>query len=120
MPCDDSGLGPSVLYRGSFHFRWRMVVYFRHPLTASMGAHTVLMEYLHAGLSHAQYEILPEDQTFYGEIPECQGVYANAKTLEACRTELGEVLEEWVLFRVSRNLPLPILDGIELAIRDVA
>jgi predicted RNase H-like HicB family nuclease len=80
----------------------------------------VLLDYLRAALNHAHYEILPEDQTFYGEVPECQGVYANATTLEACRTELGEVLEEWVLFRVSRNLPLPILDGIELAIRDVA
>ena len=80
----------------------------------------MLLDYLHAALSHARYEILPEDQTFYGEIPECQRVYANATTLEACRAELGEVLEEWVLFRVSRNLPLRILDGIELAIRDVA
>jgi predicted RNase H-like HicB family nuclease len=90
------------------------------PAIGLHGAHTVLLDYLHAALSHAHYEILPDDQTFYGEIPECQGVYANTTTLEACRTELGEVLEEWVLFRVSRNLPLPILDGIELAIRDVA
>ena len=92
------------------------------PAIGLRGSHTVLLDYLHAALRHAHYDILPEDQTFYGEIPECQGVYANATTLEACRTELGEVLEEWVLFRVSRNLPLPlpILDGIELAIRDVA
>jgi hypothetical protein len=33
---------------------------------------------------------------------------------------LNEVLDEWVLFRVSRNLPLPIVGGIELAIRNVA
>jgi predicted RNase H-like HicB family nuclease len=103
-----------------FYLLWRMTVYSRHLSPVADGVPTMLMEYLHAALSRAQYEILPEDQTFYGEIPECQGVYANAKTLEACRTELAEVLEEWVLFRVSRNLPLPVLDGIELAIRDVA
>jgi predicted RNase H-like HicB family nuclease len=45
-----------------------------------------------------------DDSTFYGEIPGFDGVYANADTLEACREELLEVLEEWILFHVSRNL----------------
>ena len=65
----------------------------------------MLLEYLQAALRHARYEILPDDGTYYGEIPECNGVYANAATLEACREELREVLEEWVLFRVHRNRP---------------
>lgn len=46
--------------------------------------------------------------------------YANAKTLEACRDELAEVLEEWLLFRVSRGLPLPTVDGFSITIRQVA
>ena len=66
----------------------------------------MLLEYLQAALRHARYEILPDDGTYYGEIPECNGVYANAATLEVCREELREVLEEWVLFRVHRNLAL--------------
>ena len=66
------------------------------------------------------YEILPDDRTYYGEIPEFTGVYANADTLEDCREQLREVLEEWVLFRVHRNLPLPVVDGIELNIVEVA
>jgi len=65
----------------------------------------MLLEYLQAALRHAHYEILKDDGTYYGEILECNGVYANAATLEACREELMEVLEEWVLFRVHRNLP---------------
>jgi len=80
----------------------------------------MLLEYLQAALRHARYEILPDDGTYYGEIPECNGVYANAPTLEVCREELRKVLEEWVLFRVHRNLPLPIIDGIELTIKEVA
>lgn len=68
----------------------------------------------------AKYEILPEDGSFYGEIPGFRGVYANGETLEVCRDELEEVLEEWILFRVSRNLSLPVVDGIELSIREVA
>lgn len=80
----------------------------------------MLTNYLRAAMRQAQYEILPDDGTFYGEIPGFQGVYANADTLEACREELEEVLEEWILFRVSKNLPLPVVDGIELTIKEVA
>ena len=80
----------------------------------------MLTNYLRAAMRQAKYEILPDDGTFYGEIPEFQGVYANADTLEACREELEEVLEEWVLFRVSKNLALPAVDGIELTIKELA
>lgn len=60
-----------------------------------------------------------DDGSYYGEIPECNGVYANAETLEDCREQLREVLEEWILFWVHRNLPMPILDGVELHIQEV-
>jgi len=79
----------------------------------------MLTNYVRAAMRRARYEILSDDGTFYGEIPGFDGVYANSKALEACREELEEVLEEWILFRVSRNLPLPVVDGIELAIKEV-
>ena len=77
----------------------------------------MVRQYIDAAMRRAKYEILPEDSTFYGEIAGFDGIYANASTLEACREELEEVLEEWVLFRVSRNLDLPTVDGVELRIR---
>lgn len=80
----------------------------------------MLLEYIQAALRHAQYEILTDEGNYYGEIPECNGVYANAETLEQCREELRAVLEEWILFRVHRNLDLPAIDGIELTISEVA
>lgn len=80
----------------------------------------MLLEYIQAALYHAKYEILPDDGSYYGEIPECNGVYANASTLEDCREELREVLEEWVLFRVYKNLSLPLIDEIELLVKEVA
>ncbi|MGH7598811.1 MAG: type II toxin-antitoxin system HicB family antitoxin [bacterium] len=80
----------------------------------------MLTSYIHAALCLAKYEILPDDGTFFGEIPGFGGVYANAKTRMACREKLQEVLEEWILLRVSQNLALPILDGIELAFKKVA
>lgn len=61
------------------------------------------------------YEILPDDGSFYGEIPDFDGVYANADTLERCREELEEVLEGWILLRVSLHFPLPDVDSISHA-----
>jgi len=80
----------------------------------------MLIAYIRAAMHQATYEILSDDGTFYGEIPGFQGVYANADTLEACRDKLEKVLEEWILFRVFRNLDLPIVDNIELVIKKVS
>jgi predicted RNase H-like HicB family nuclease len=80
----------------------------------------MLLEYIQAALHHAKYEILPDDGSYYGEIPECNGVYATASTLELCREELREILEEWVLLRVHKNLSLPEIDCIGLSIKEVA
>ncbi|HHT9118233.1 MAG TPA: type II toxin-antitoxin system HicB family antitoxin [Candidatus Hypogeohydataceae bacterium YC38] len=68
----------------------------------------MLRKYLAAAMEKAKYEILLDDKSFYGGIPGFEGVYANAESLEKCREELEEVLEEWVFFRISRNLPLPV------------
>lgn len=80
----------------------------------------MLTDYFRAAMRHAKYELLSDDGTFYGEIPAFQGVYANSNTLESCREQLREVLEEWVLFRISRNLALPSVDGLKIEIKKVA
>lgn len=66
----------------------------------------MLTKYIQKAMEHARYEILSDDNSFYGEIPECRGVYANAHTLEECRNELEGTLEEWILFRIYKNLPI--------------
>jgi hypothetical protein len=43
-------------------------------------------------------------------------VYANARTLEECRNELAEVLEDWLLMRIHKNLAIPVIDGLELRV----
>ncbi len=80
----------------------------------------MLIKYLTTVMHKAHYEFLKNDKKFYGEIPECKGVYATARSLEECRDELEEVLEEWILFRISRNLNLPVIDGIKLQVKEVA
>ena len=70
--------------------------------------------YIDAATRKAKYEILPDDGTYYGEIPGLDGVYANAPTLEECLDELQSVLEDWMLFRLHLGDKLPIVDGIDL------
>ena len=80
----------------------------------------MLLKYIQSAMHGARYELLDEGEGFYGEIPDCQGVFANASTLEACREQLAEVLEDWIMLRLSRGLALPIIVGLELRIREVA
>ena len=80
----------------------------------------MLTKYIESAMAKAKYEILQEDNSFYGEIPGFEGVYANAKDLETCRAELGEVLEEWLFFRIYRNLPIPSINGLKLKINKIA
>lgn len=79
----------------------------------------MLVKYIQAAMRRAKYEILSEDDSFYGEIPGFDGVYANAMTLEACRDEIEEVLEEWLFFRIARQLAIPSVDGLSLHVREV-
>ena len=73
----------------------------------------MLRDYMNAAMARATYKALPEDGSWYGEIPGFQGVWANARTPQACRVELEEVLEEWLLLSISCGFDIPGVDGIE-------
>ena len=75
----------------------------------------MLNEYLDKAMGHAQYESL-EDGTYFGEIPGFEGLWANAPTEDACRQELRDVLEGWILLHIADHTPLPIVDGVTLEI----
>ena len=74
----------------------------------------MLTDYVEAAMRKAKYKMLPQNEGFFGEIPGFRGAWANASTLEACRNELREVLEDWMLVRVRQGLTLPIISGINL------
>ncbi|MBI3420922.1 MAG: type II toxin-antitoxin system HicB family antitoxin [Candidatus Sungbacteria bacterium] len=59
----------------------------------------MLTEYLTKKLRGAKYKLL-SNGSYFGEIPGLRGVWANARNLEACRTELQEVLEDWLLLKL--------------------
>ncbi len=73
----------------------------------------MLTQYIDAAMRRATYEIL-QDRTYYGEIPGLDGVLANAPTLEACRDQLKEVLEGWIVLGLRLGHPLPAIDGLRL------
>jgi len=81
--------------------------------------HNMLTEYLRLAMAKAHYELLGDGEGFYGEIPGFQGVIAQAETLEGCRNELASTLEDWLLFRISRHLPIPVLEGLDLTVKTV-
>jgi predicted RNase H-like HicB family nuclease len=80
----------------------------------------MLTAYLQAALRRAHYELLDREEGFYGEIPGFEGVLAQAPTLEQCREELVGTLEDWLLFRISRGLPIPSVEGMSLEVKEVA
>ena len=68
----------------------------------------MIRQYVEQALRMARYDKL-EDGTHYGEVPRLRGVLASGETLEACREQLAEVVEEWILVRVAKGLDVPRL-----------
>ena len=80
----------------------------------------MLTAYKDAAMRSAHYELMEDGEGYFGKIPKLQGVWANADTLEACRDELREVLEEWIILGLKMNHHIPVIDGIELNSKKVA
>lgn len=76
----------------------------------------MITRYIDRALERARYELLP-DGTFAATVRGLRGVVATGGTLEACRRDLAEVIEEWLLVRVARGLDIPTLDGATVKVR---
>ena len=79
-----------------------------------MGDAIMLTEYIRAAMHQATYELLPDDEGYYGEIAALPGVWANGPTLELCREELRQALEGWVVLGLRLAHTLPVIAGIDL------
>ncbi|MGB2842926.1 MAG: type II toxin-antitoxin system HicB family antitoxin [Halobacteriota archaeon] len=66
----------------------------------------MITEYIEAAMSKAKYEIIEDEEPYYGEVPELEGVWATGKTLEECRKNLAAVLDGWIIVRLRKGLPL--------------
>jgi len=51
----------------------------------------MLTEHIEEALGRARYEIIEDEEPYYGEIKELKGVWATGETLEECRSNLKDV-----------------------------
>lgn len=79
----------------------------------------MISRYISRAMEHAHYEIM-EDGRFFGSIPECQGCWAEATTLESCREELQSTLEDWLLLGFQMGHRLPVIDDLDLNREELA
>lgn len=73
----------------------------------------MLTDYIDAALHRATYKILADD-TYWGEIPELPGLWGSGATLEACRDDLRDVVQDWLIFAFRHDRPIPVIDSIDL------
>jgi predicted RNase H-like HicB family nuclease len=66
----------------------------------------MLSDFIRKKLAAARYKLL-RDGTYFGEIPGLRGVWANASSLERCRDNLREVLEDWLVLKFRSREKIP-------------
>ncbi len=74
----------------------------------------MLIAYIRAAMERARYELIDDEEPYYGEIPDCPGVWATGKTLEECRRNLEEALQGWIVLRLKKGLELPPLGSVRI------
>ncbi|MEJ5227116.1 type II toxin-antitoxin system HicB family antitoxin [Thermodesulfovibrio sp.] len=74
----------------------------------------MLVEYIEEALRRAKYEIIEDEEPYYGEVSELPGVWATGKTLEECRENLKQTIESWIIISIKKGLPLPKLGNLEI------
>lgn len=74
----------------------------------------MIVEYIQEALKHANYEIIEDEDPYYGEIPQLKGVWASGKTLEECRQNLADVLDSWIVVRLRKGLHIPSLGKVKV------
>ena len=76
----------------------------------------MLIQYIQAALEHAKYEIIDDEEPYFGEVPELQGVWASGKTLEECRKNLEEIIDEWIVIRLRKGMTIPSIGFFNIEI----
>ena len=74
----------------------------------------MLLKFIETALEHANYEIIEDPEPFYAEVPELKGVWATGRTVEECRRNLMEAIEDWLFFSLTQGRPIPVLGGVSI------
>jgi predicted RNase H-like HicB family nuclease len=71
-------------------------------------------EYIQAALEKAEYEVIDNPEPYYAHVPGLVGVWATGKTVEDCRKELIEVIEEWIVAKLQWGQTIPSMGGLTI------
>jgi len=74
----------------------------------------MLAHFLDVAMEMARYEIIEDEDSYWGEIPGLQGLWARHQTLAGCQRELREALSDWVALRLRLGLEIPAIAPINL------
>ncbi len=74
----------------------------------------MLTDYIEAVMSKARYEMIEDEEPYYGEVAELEGVWASGKTLEECRKNLAGVIDGWIIVKLRKGLPLPPIGAYKI------
>jgi len=74
----------------------------------------MLTKFIEKNLKKAKYKVL-EDGTYFGEFSNLKGVWSNSKSLEGCKKDLKEILEEWLILKIKDGDNIP---GLSFKLHD--
>jgi predicted RNase H-like HicB family nuclease len=76
----------------------------------------MIQAYIDAAMVRARYELIDDEEPYYGEVSELQGVWASGRTLEECRQNLVDAVDGWLLVRIARRMVIPALGETHLVL----
>lgn len=74
----------------------------------------MLTEHIEAAMMTAHYEIA-EEKEYFGTIPKLIGLCAKGKTLEECRQNLIDTLEDWLFIGIREKMKIPRINGVSIS-----
>ncbi len=74
----------------------------------------MIRAYIGEAMRRAHYEIIEDEEPYYGEVSECPGLWATGKTLEKCRQNLEDALDDWLYIHIAKGIPIPPVGEVEI------
>jgi predicted RNase H-like HicB family nuclease len=74
----------------------------------------MITEYVEEALKRAKYEIINDEEPYYGEIEKLKGIWSTGETLEKGRSNLKDAIEGWILLSIKKGIPIPKLGDVEI------
>lgn len=80
----------------------------------------ILPEYVQAAMRRAEYEDVEDSGAIFVTIPGFDGLWASGPTKLQVNEDLESALEGWILLGIALGHEIPVIDGMDLSVREVA